>query len=222
MPCDDDEGVDLEGVFIVTTGFYRGQLRGSYTGSNAEITIPKSVNDPDTKEAITVTSIWHDVFRNYSEDPGLSEVNFKVGDEFTRIHARAFMNNDINSVAFPESLKRIDLRAFRDNELTKVTIPQGVHTIEWQAFANNNITEVELGGGYTINGEEIKLIIGHEAFYFGGNDITEITIGDNVEIGDRAFGNNKPNEFRDLYKKEGAGTYEFDEAENKWEKKEEP
>jgi hypothetical protein len=139
-PCDDD---DLEGVFIVTTGFFRGQLRGSYTGASRDITIPLSitVTDPEPPEDITVTSIYQDVFSGKD----LTNVTFAVGNEFTRIHARAFQDNNLETIIFPASLKRIDLRAFRNNKLTQVTIPEGVHTIEQLAFAENTITEVTIG-----------------------------------------------------------------------------
>jgi hypothetical protein len=46
-PCD-KEG--LEGVTIETAGFFKGQLRGSYTGVNKNITIPETITvvDPET------------------------------------------------------------------------------------------------------------------------------------------------------------------------------
>lgn len=146
-PCGDD----LKGVYIVTTGFFKGQLRGSYEGDSTEITIPLTVRDPDTEEEITVTSIWQDVFSR----KGLTEVAFAEGIELTRIHARAFQTNSITSITFPESLKRIDLRSFRNNQLTEVTIPSEVHTIELEAFAGNNITEVTIGANVTTIGDNI-------------------------------------------------------------------
>jgi hypothetical protein len=143
-PC----GEGLEGVFIVTDGFFRGQLRGSYIGASTDITIPLSitVTDPEPPEDITVKSIYQDVFSGKN----LTNVTFAIGNEFTRIHARAFQDNNLETITFPASLKRIDLRAFRNNKLTQVTIPEGVHTIEWQAFTGNNITNITIGNDVTI------------------------------------------------------------------------
>jgi hypothetical protein len=187
VPCNND----LEGIVIVATGFYRGQLRGSYTGSATKITIPLTVQDPDAGEKIVVTSIgWESASDAIFSGRDLESVTFAVGNEFTRIHARAFMDNKLSELTLPDSLKRIDIRAFARNSLTELIIPEGVHTIEWQAFAENDITEITIGDGVTI---------GDQVFgYYKPDAFREAYEGQNG----------------------GAGTYSFDDSSNKWVKEE--
>jgi hypothetical protein len=192
-PCDDD---DLEGVFIVTTGFFRGQLRGSYTGDSKNITIPEVVNDPDAEEDITVTSIYQDVFREKS----LEGVTFNVGSEFRRIHARAFYKNTLSTLVLPDALLRIDLWAFRDNNLSSLVLPDSLLRIDQRAFQGNALSVITIPA-------EVHTI---EQYAFAENPIIKVTIGDKVTtIGDQAFGANKPDDLRSLYESQGAGTYNF-------------
>ncbi len=139
---------DLGGeVFIVTKGFIRGQLRGSYKGGNKDIIIPLSitVTDPGPPKDITVTSIYQNVFR----DKKLKSVTFPVGSEFTRIHARAFQKNDLATIKFPASLNTIEQYAFAENKIEDVTIGEGVTIGDW-AFADNDITKITIGANVTI------------------------------------------------------------------------
>jgi hypothetical protein len=211
-PCD-DEG--LEGVTIETAGFFKGQLRGSYTGENKNITIPSSIpvtdpGPPEVIENIIVTSIYQDVFRYYNTDNlGLTSVTFSDGSQVRRIHARAFYNNNLITLVLPNSLLRIDLWAFRDNDLSTLVLPASLLRIDLRAFENNLLTKITIP-------EDVHTI---EQLAFAGNSITEVTIGANVTtIGDYILGANTY-DFKDAYKNEttgGDGTYKL--VDNNWTK----
>lgn len=123
-----------------TISINMGRLRGSYVGISKNITIPESIN------GININEIYQDLFNN----KGMTSINFSLDSEIKRIHARAFSNNKLTEIVFPESLERIDLWAFRDNNLTEITLPAKLHTIEQRAFDNNNITKITIGDNVSI------------------------------------------------------------------------
>lgn len=119
--------------------FAGNRLSGSYNGVANNILIPASLNGTILKE------INQDVFR----DKGLVEVSFNIDSEINRIHARAFYNNNLTKVEFPNSLERIDLWSFRNNSLTEINLPANIHTIEQHAFNGNNIQKISIGSKVT-------------------------------------------------------------------------
>jgi Flp pilus assembly pilin Flp len=134
-----------DGSYVITTedGVYvlsaLGRLQGPYTGDETDISIPNTLGGFSIKE------IYQDVFRN----KGLTEVVFGEGSGITRIHARAFLDNELSSIVFPSNLTRIDLWAFRGNNLTSVNFPNTLTTIEGKAFDGNNITRITIGSNVT-------------------------------------------------------------------------
>lgn len=109
------------------TGGHSGYIKGSYTGTQTDITIPKVL------DGVTITNIYQDVFSG----KGLTSVSFTSGSSITRIHARAFMNNKLTEIVLPSSLQIIDYGAFLNNNITKITIGSNV-AIAGNAFQNNN------------------------------------------------------------------------------------
>jgi prepilin-type N-terminal cleavage/methylation domain-containing protein len=109
------------------TGGYTGYITGSYSGEDAAVAIPKTI------DGTTVTHIYQDVFSG----KGLDSVSFAADGSLTRIHARAFRNNNLTEVTLPDSITKIDYGAFLGNDITKITIGAGV-TLEGNVFQNNN------------------------------------------------------------------------------------
>lgn len=132
------------GSYIITfqDGFLiskDGRLSGSYIGDAKDILIPSSLS------GIVIRDIYQDAFR----DKGLVEVDFDKDSEIIRIHARAFYNNKLTKIEFPDNLERIDLWSFRNNSLTEIKLPANIHTIEQYAFSGNNIQKVSIGSKVT-------------------------------------------------------------------------
>lgn len=121
-----------DGVFISNS---LGWIKGTYNGTAKVIVVPNSL------DGFTAKSVYQDVFSKST----LTAVTFQSGSVITRIHARAFRENLISDVVFPDTLERIDLWAFRDNRLTEIVLPPNLITIEQQAFDNNNITKITIG-----------------------------------------------------------------------------
>ena len=138
-------------VYLITTedGIYvlnaTGQLKGPYTGSATDIMIPYSVS------GYTVKQIQQDVFNGKN----LTSVIFTDDNQITRIHARAFNDNQLTSISLPANLQRIDLWAFRNNKLTEVTLPSNMQTIEQKAFSGNNITKITIGSNVSSIGTAV-------------------------------------------------------------------
>jgi prepilin-type N-terminal cleavage/methylation domain-containing protein len=123
--------LDTDGLTVSNLGW----LQGSYTGGEKDVLLLSEMSGKQIKE------LQQDIFKN----KGLTSFVFQTPSGVTRIHARAFYNNELSSIVFPETLKRIDLWAFRDNNLTEITLPESVTTVEQNAFANNNITKITIG-----------------------------------------------------------------------------
>jgi prepilin-type N-terminal cleavage/methylation domain-containing protein len=124
---------DSDGLYVSNAAL--GWLQGSYTGTEKNVLLLSEMSGNLIKE------LQQDIFKN----KGLTSFVFQTPSSVTRIHARAFYNNELSTIVFPETLKRIDLWAFRDNNLTEITLPQSVTTVEQNAFANNNITKITVG-----------------------------------------------------------------------------
>jgi hypothetical protein len=71
-------------------------------------------------------------------------------DDFTvlSIDQEAFLDEQIISVTFPDTLTTIGHRAFKNNQLTTLTIPLNVNTVGSLAFENNQITSVNILGDH--------------------------------------------------------------------------
>jgi prepilin-type N-terminal cleavage/methylation domain-containing protein len=123
--------LDSDGLTVSNLGW----LQGSYTGTEKDVLLLSEMSGKQIKE------LQQDIFRN----KGLTSFVFQTPSGVTRIHARAFYDNELSTIVFPETLKRIDLWAFRDNNLTEITLPESVTTVEQNAFANNNITKITIG-----------------------------------------------------------------------------
>lgn len=142
----------------VTVSSSYGRLTGSYAGSATEIMIPKTLNGYD------VQYIWQDVFNG----KGLTAVAFEEDIDVERIHARAFMNNSLTEIDFPDGLKRIDLLSFDSNNLTEVVLPSSLEVIEMRAFNNNDITTITIGAGVTMGENAFGDNTFRDAYSFGG------------------------------------------------------
>ncbi len=138
-------------VYLITTadGIYvlnaTGQLKGPYTGSATDIMIPYTVN------GYTVKQIQQDVFNGKK----LTSVVFVEDAQITRIHARAFNDNQLTNITLPAGLQRIDLWAFRNNQLTEISLPSTMQTIEQKAFSGNNITKITIGSNVSTIGNSV-------------------------------------------------------------------
>lgn len=116
-----------------------GWLVGSFNASEENIVIPSQINDRFIYE------IQQDAFNNKD----IESVVFAPDSVITRIHARAFADNNITTISFPKTLTRIDLLSFKDNNLTKLVLPESLTTVEQNAFMKNNITEITAGSRLT-------------------------------------------------------------------------
>ena len=106
----------------------QASLMQEYLGSYSNIVIPAEVNGQ------TATGIYQDAFSG----DNLSFVAFSPDCVITRIHARAFENNNLSEITLPATLTRIDTGAFKGNpNLTKITIGENV-IMESSVFLNNN------------------------------------------------------------------------------------
>ena len=76
------------------------------------------------------------------------------------------MENDLENVSLPSSLKEVGARAFSDNNLTDIDLPLDAKRIDHEAFVNNSIASV---------------IIGSETKYFDSTD-DKPTFDSGVEI----------------------------------------
>ncbi|MGV8906653.1 MAG: leucine-rich repeat protein [Acetobacterium sp.] len=121
----DEAAIQKKGYYAGTLGF--GTPVTFYTGTATNIIIP------NTLDGMLVKGIWQDFFK----DKGLTSVTFQDDSEITRIHARAFQNNNLTEIVLPVNLKNLDVCAFYGNNITKITINANV-IIEGNVFQNNN------------------------------------------------------------------------------------
>lgn len=126
----------LDGLSM--SNYLLGAWNGSetYSGSAKDIIIPDSLN------GTIITNIGQNAFR----DTGLIAISFQKGSKIKQIHARAFLNNDLSSIVFPDTLERIDLLSFKDNNLTEITLPPSLKKIEQKAFeGNKDLNKITMG-----------------------------------------------------------------------------
>ena len=112
-----------------------GRLEGSYAGTEKDVLLLSALDGQEIK------SIYQDVFKS----KGLTSFIFDSSSKVTQIHARAFLDNILSHIIFPETLTPIDLWAFKDNNLTEINLTESMTTVEQNAFANNNITKITIG-----------------------------------------------------------------------------
>jgi acetyltransferase-like isoleucine patch superfamily enzyme len=151
-----------------------------------------SVTIPDS-----VTEIGNGAFENNKL------ISLTLGKKVTSIGDSAFLHNQLASVIIPDSVITIGPDAFSVNKLTSLTLGKSVTTIggginsmdHRGAFETNQLTSVTIPHSVTTI----------EAYAFGHNKLTSVTIGANVEVGDGAFDNG----LSDYYYRNGkkAGTY---------------
>jgi len=128
-----------------------------------------------------------------------------IPDNVTSINQSAFLANNLHKLIIPDNVRYIGVGAFgRNTELTSIIIGKSVVTIEENAFRFCRVEEVFLP-------QNLKRV-GSYAFAFGDEFgsrtwwyLKKITIGNNVEIGEKAF----PDDFIRLYNSDGkkSGTY---------------
>jgi len=238
--------IDFESLrFMFSGGIIKGFVSSSFRTSQLVIT--------DTVLGEPVTSIGDSAFS------GNQLTSVTIGNSVTSIGNSAFANNKLTSVTIPNSVTSIGESAFSGNQLTSVTIGNSVTSIGNSAFANNKLTSVTIGnsvtyiGGNAFSNAGNKYInqgnrltsvtipnsvtfIGNSAF--ADNNLTRVTIGANVSIGDNAFWetsaklfsstvSHSSNGFAEFYEKNGkkagkytrpntnSNTWEIDEATRK-------
>ncbi|MDR2864054.1 MAG: leucine-rich repeat protein [Spirochaetaceae bacterium] len=126
----------------------------------------------------TVVSIGDDAFAFNK----LTSVN--IPNSVKHIGIRAFWSNLINRVIIPGTVTEIGESVFKDNELTSITIPESVVTIGDRAFENNRFTELIIPKNVTsIDRNAFSYSRHANGIYDNRNNITKVTIGDNVEVG---------------------------------------
>lgn len=124
-----------DGFTLLDTGGLANRLQGSYSGTSKDIVIQAMIN------GVAIKEIGQDTFNN----KGLVAIDFDDTTSLSRIHARAFYNNKLTSIEFPNSLTRIDGRSFMKNELTEINLPPNLKTIEFNAFDDNQLTKISIG-----------------------------------------------------------------------------
>lgn len=178
------------------------------------------------EQYFTVSRTSDDKIIAYDLEGGLDVVIPKElnGVAITTIGDNSFLREGINSVVLQEGITLIGTNAFHSNNLTSVIIPSTVELISYNAFNNNNLTSVEFGEGLeviragafsdnnitTVNLPDSVVEVAAGAFGYGGNFITEITLGDNVKIGSVTSFGWYGSTFKTFYNQnKQAGTYVY-------------
>jgi len=116
-----------------------------------------------------------------------------IPDHIRQIGMRAFEGNEITGVSIGSDVGSIWSAAFRNNKITNLTIPANVTHIGDFAFASNEIVELNLAEGLTgissfafednrLTSLSIPAGVKIAPSAFKGNDITRISIGENVQL----------------------------------------
>ncbi len=105
-----------------------GRLGGSYTGDDTDIFIPSILDNS------VIRDLWQDLFR----DSELTSVEFASDSQIEIINNRAFKNNNLTSIDFPESLTKVGVQAFYNNNIQEIILPQSVVAIGHSAFKGND------------------------------------------------------------------------------------
>jgi len=149
---------------------------------------------PDSVKYIGVRAFWSNKLKHVKIPRNIPEIGYG-----------AFGYNDITEIILPDHITDIGYRMFADNELTGITIPETVKTIGDYAFENNRITELIIPRGViSIGRGAFGGDVYNERTYF--NDITKITIGDNVGLDSDSIRHSFPYFYDTAVKKKG-GTY---------------
>ena len=130
--------VDSDGLTVDNNG----RLKGIFSSSEKDVILLSELSGKEIKE------LYQDIFKN----KGLTSFVFSNDSVVTRIHARAFQNNELSTITFPETLQRIDLLAFKDNNLTELVLPESLTHVEQNAFQGNNITKITVGSNLSTIG----------------------------------------------------------------------
>lgn len=141
--------LDSDGLTVTNNG----RLQGSFSSSEKDIKLMSSLSGTVIKE------LYQDIFKN----KGLTSFVFSSDSQVTRIHARAFQNNELSTITFPDTLQRIDLLAFKDNNFTELVLPESLTQVEQNAFQNNNITKITIGSKLNLIGNS-AFGINHNGF----------------------------------------------------------
>lgn len=113
----------------------------------------------------------------------------------TEIGEKAFMENDLESVNIPSSVKSIGESAFRGNNISNLDLGNSVEVISENAFADNSLDKIKIP-------ESVKNI---KSGSFLGNKIMEVEMAADVQLDDWAINGR----FADAYffALEGKGRY---------------
>jgi Leucine-rich repeat (LRR) protein len=102
-----------------------------------------------------------------------------IPDTVTEIGGGVFAYNKITEIVFPAGITGISRYMFAGNKLTSITIPESVSSIGEGAFENNMLTEIVISGKVHSIGSKA---FGSDNYSSNRNNITKVTIGDNVEL----------------------------------------
>jgi len=111
----------------------------------------------------------------------------EIGDGLTEIDAVAFSYNEISNIIFGSNLAIIGEGVFRENQLTSLTIPASVTSIDRYAFIDNSLTNIVIPDNVTFS-----------YCVFTNNNLSSITIGSGVILGEYLL-NNDNNNFKNSY-----------------------
>jgi prepilin-type N-terminal cleavage/methylation domain-containing protein len=128
-----EDSEDAYVLLIDNVTFNAGRI-SEYTGDDKDIFFPSTLDGELIKE------IYQDVFK----EKGLKSINFADHSSLERIHARAFRDNELTEIVFPDSLKNIDTYSFENNKLQIIALPVNLEKIESHAFKNNELQNVVL------------------------------------------------------------------------------
>ena len=160
-----------------------------YVGAKKDVRIPQQIKKlPVTKigdnafreKGLTSVTIPNSVTHIGKQAFGSNQLtHVSISGSVTRIGSSAFSYNNLTEIIIPDSITFIEDQVFRGNMLTSITIPEGVVSIGYGAFQYNRLTEITIPNS----------VISIDRSAFNGdfhrpheNNITKITIGENVEI----------------------------------------
>ncbi len=167
---------------------------------------------------ITITSIPRTLF---SEN---NITSIAMPNHITEIGAYAFYNNEIASISAADlnNVTFIDGNAFSNNRIESLELSTTIQTLGSASFDSNQLTSLEIPGNVAYVGSlafsrnQLQYVgipddieVGMAAFR--QNELTLITIGSNVTLGDHllagGYGDPVNDNFRIAYNWYGAGTY---------------